>query len=151
MARLLTSMWLLLVVSLSSMFFLMGDFLSERKHAEVSSPNARPYARAPRNSGDEASVGLATIEPKEPAIPRAELIGDAKPPPPPLSDDELETRPSLALSPKTERSKPLKSVSVSAPQSEAARPPIFSKKIQRRGLLERRRVGGRFGNRRLFR
>lgn len=151
MARLLTSMWLLLIVSLSSMFFLMGDFLSEQKHAELSSSTVRPHARVPRNSADEAIVGLATIEAKEPAVPRAEPFGEEEPSPPQLSDDDLEARSSLELSPSTDRAKPLMSVSASAPPPEAMRPSIYTKKMKRRGFLERRRVGGRFGNRRLFR
>ena len=148
MARLLIGMWLLLIMSLSSMFFLMGDFLSARKHAEVSSPIVRPHARVPRNSADQASVGLPTIDAKDAAVPRTETAANEKPSPPKLMNDP-EAPPSLALSPNTERSKPLKSVSVSAPQPEAARPPIYNKKMKRRGVLERRRLGG--GNRRLFR
>ena len=94
MARLLTSMWLMLIVSLSSMFFLMGDFLSERKNAELSSQTARPYARVPRNSIDEATVGLATTVAKEPAVPRAEPVEDEEPSSPQLSDCLLYTSPS---------------------------------------------------------
>jgi hypothetical protein len=149
MARLLIGMWLLLIVSLSSMFFLMGDFLSERKHVEVSAPTERPYARVPRNSTDEASVGLAVIDVEEPAVPRAEP--DDEPSARQLSEDDLESQPNLALSPNTEQTKQLKSVSVSAPRAESAPAPVYSKKVKRRGSLERRRIGGRFGKRRLFR
>ena len=120
MARLLIGMWLLLIVSLSSMFFLMGDFLSERKHVEVSAPTERPYARVPRNSTDEASVGLAVIDVEEPAVPRAEP--DEEPSARQLSEDDLESQPNLALSPNTEQTKQLKSVSVSAPRAESRRP-----------------------------
>ena len=142
MARLLMGMWFLLIMSLSAMFLLMGDFLAERKHAEVSSPIVRPHARVPRNSADQPSVGLPTIEAKDAAVPRTEPAGDEKPASPP---------PSLALSPNTERSKPLRSVNASAPPSDVARPPAYTKKLKRRGGLERRRLGARLGNRRLFR
>ena len=151
MARLLTSMWLLLIVSLSSMFFLMGDFLSERKNAELSPPPARPYARVPRNSTNEATVSPAPLEASEPAAPQAEPVEDEEPSSPQLSTNDREVQPSLALSPNRDRTKQLKSVSVSAPPAESARTPIYNEKIQRGGPLERRRLGGRFGKRRLFR
>jgi hypothetical protein len=143
MARLLISMWLLLILSLSSMFFLMSDFLSERKHAELSAPPERPYARLPRNPTDEAAaVGLATVE--EPAGPRAEPVEDEEPSSWQMTDDDPDEA-------NTKRSKQLKSVSISAPPAEAARAPVYNKKMKRRGAMERRRVGGRFSKRRLFR
>ncbi len=150
MTRLLTSMWLLLIVSLSSMFLLMGNFLSERKHAELSSPTEGPYARVPRNSAEEATARLATIETKDSAIPPAKPVDDEEPSAPQLREDDLEVQPSFASSPNTEQTKQLKSASVSAPRAEFGRTPIYNKKIKRRGSLERR-VGGRFGKRRLFR
>jgi hypothetical protein len=150
MARLLISMWLLLILSLSSMFFLMSDFLSERKHAELSAPPERPYARLPRNPTDEAAaVGLATVE--EPAGPRAEPVEDEEPSSSQMTDDDPDEPLSSVGSANTERSKQLKSVSISAPPAEAVRPPVYNKKMKRRGALERRRVGGRFSKRRLFR
>ena len=150
MARLLTGMWLLLLVSLSSMFLLMGNFLSERKHAAVSSPTPTPPppALVPRNSAGEESAGLPTIEDVRP---RGEPVGSEQPAVQQLSDDDVQAPPALALEPKTKQGKPLKSVSASATQSEAARPPIYSKNMKRGRLLERRRVGGRVGHRRLFR
>jgi hypothetical protein len=151
MARLLIGMWLLLIMSLSAMFLLMGDFLAERKHAEVSSPIVRPHARVPRNSADQPGLGLPTIEAKDAAVLRTEPAGDEKPASRQLRDDNLEAPPSLALSPNTERSKPLRSVNASAPPSDVARPPAYTKKLKRRGGLERRRLGARLGNRRLFR
>ena len=160
MARLLTGMWLLLVVSLSSMFFLMGSFLSERKQTVASSTTAPPLARLPRNSGTADSAGLAIIEDRR-AVPEGELAGDeertvargepADEAPQQVTDDDFESRPYIALSPTTERAKPVKRVNASASPPEAARPPIYSKKMKRPSLHERRRMGGRFGNRRLFR
>ena len=157
MARLLTGMWLLLVVSLSSMFFLMGSFLSERKQTVASSTTAPPLARLPRNSG---TAELPIIEGRR-AVPEGELAGDkertvaggepADEAPQQVTDDDLESRPSLSLSPNTERAEPIKRVNASAPPPKAARPPIYSKKMKRPSMLERRRMGARFGNRRLFR
>ena len=105
------------------MFLLMGDFLAERKHAEVSSPIVRPHARVPRNSADQPSVGLPTMEAKDAAVPRP--AGNEKPASSQLRDDDPEAPPSLALSPNTERSKPLRSVNASARPSDVARPPAY--------------------------
>ena len=157
MARLLTGMWLLLVVSLSSMFFLMGSFLSERKQTVASSTTAALLARLPRNSG---TAELPIIEGRR-AVPEGALAGDeertvargepADEAPQQVTDDDIESRPSIAFSPNTERAKPVKRVNASASPPEAAGPPIYSKKMKRPSLHERRRMGGRFGNRRLFR
>ena len=158
MARLLTGMWLVLVLSFSSMFFLMGSFLSERKQTAVSSTTAPPLARLPRNSGTVEGAGLAIIEARR-AVPQGGFAGDeertiagsepADEAPQQVTDDDLKSRPSVALSPNTERAKPLKRVNASA--SPKARPPIYSKNMKRPSSHERRRMGGRFGNRRLFR
>ena len=68
MTRILTGMWLLLLVSLSLMVLLMGDFLSGRKHAELSSPAATPpLARGPR--GYVADAGVGAVEFDRTAVP----------------------------------------------------------------------------------
>ena len=75
MARLLTGVWLVLVLSFSSMFFLMGSFLSERKQTAVSSTTAPPLARLfPRNSGTIEGAGLAIIEARR-AVPSGRIRG----------------------------------------------------------------------------
>ena len=63
MARLLTGMWLLLLMSLALMVLLMGDFLSERKHAELSLPAITPpLDRGPRGYVADDGAGVAAVE-----------------------------------------------------------------------------------------
>ena len=147
MARLLLGMWLLLIVSLSSMFFLMGDFLSDRKHAEVATPARTPHAPVPPNVTGQDSVGLATIE-ELPAAARAEHPVEEEPAPPQLSDEDLEASPAALLAPNKEGAQKRREAST---PTLSERPGSYRKRMKERGALERRRLGGRFGKRRLFR
>ena len=148
MARLLTGMWLLLIASLSAMVFLMGDFLKERKHAELSSSTAPPLARGPRGiMGDSFAVYTSKIE--RAVVPAVERVPEATAEAnPPAVIPEDPTPLSVALSSRTSpRGKSAVKTNQSQKASEAQ---IYEKKMKRRGLLEGRKASRRFGNRRLF-
>ena len=89
MARLLTGMWLLLLMSLALMVLLMGDFLAERKHAaELSSPAATPpLARGPRGYVADDGGGVGAVEFDRTAVPGTSRLQQADAAPHQLSDD----------------------------------------------------------------
>ena len=150
MARLLTGMWLLLIASLSAMVFLMGDFLKERKHAELSSSTAPPLARGPRGiMGDSFAVSTSKIE--RAVVPAVERVPEATAEAnPPAVIPEDPTPLPVALSSRTTKSPRGKSAVKTNQSQKASEAQIYEKKMKRRGLLEGRKASRRFGNRRLF-